>query len=104
MTVALQGVPVALLWVILSHSQQLTHDRVNEMVSMGNTEIRPCGGGGGAPQTNSNPKCQDLPKFSFSGEGGLGVLQTNIPEILEWGTQGILSQKFYQLECVVHHR
>ena len=35
LTVALQGVPVALLWVILSHSQQLTHDRVNEMVSMG---------------------------------------------------------------------
>ena len=40
--------------------------------------------GGGVLQTNSSPKCQDLPKFSFFwGEGA--VLQTNIPEILEWG-------------------
>ena len=57
-------------------------------------------------QTNSNWKCQDLSKFSFSGGRGWGggtleqlklkvprsvqifmgrgVLQTNIPEILEW--------------------
>ena len=69
---------------------------------------------GGLLQTNSNAKCQGLPKFSFSGGWGLtsdrlksrvprsaqifilgggGVLQTNIPEILEWGTQGILNQK-----------
>ena len=39
--------------------------------------------GGGVLQINSSPKCQDLPKFSFWGEGA--VLQTNIPEILEWG-------------------
>ena len=38
-------------------------------------------------QTNSNPTFQTLTKFSFSGEGkgGEGVLQTNIPQILEWG-------------------
>ena len=41
---------------------------------------------------NSNPKCQDLFKFSFvcvcvgGGEGEAGVMvQTNIPEILECG-------------------
>ena len=39
-------------------------------------------GGGGVLQTNSNPKCQVLTKFSFFGVGGI---QTNIPEILEWG-------------------
>ena len=41
----------------------------------------------GVFQTNSNPKFQVLTKFSFSGEGkgGEGVLQTNIPQILEWG-------------------
>ena len=38
----------------------------------------------GLLQTNSNPKCQDLPNFSFFGREG-GVVQTNIPEILEWG-------------------
>ena len=102
-----------------------------------------CGGGGGLLQTNSNPKCQGLfklcvcvgwggvysrptqirsarifPNFlggrggtpdqlkskvarsfqiSFSGEG---VLQTNIPEILEWGTR-VFQQimLFRQLVC-----
>ena len=41
-------------------------------------------------QTNANPKCQDLSKSEFSGGGGVVVrrvvvVQTNIPEILEWG-------------------
>ena len=38
-------------------------------------------GGGGVNQTNSNSKCQDLPKFSFSLGGG--ILQTSIPEIFD---------------------
>ena len=48
---------------------------MNEMVSTGDTAISlhirvP---GGGTLQTNSNSKCQDLAKFSFSGgEGGGG--------------------------------
>ena len=42
------------------------------------------GGGGEVVQINSKAKCQDLPKFSFSGEGGIGIVQTNIPEIIEW--------------------
>ena len=45
---------------------------------------------------------QDLSK-------GEGLVQTNIPEILEWGTQGILNQKFWKLNygtwnVVMHHR
>ena len=48
-------------------------------------------GWGEIVQTNSNPKCQDLSKFSFSGGG---ILQTNIPKILELATQGILYKIF----------
>ena len=48
-------------------------------------------GEGGGIQTNSNPKCQFLTKFSFSGGGE--KLQTNIPEILEWGHSGNFEPK-----------
>ena len=66
--------------------------------------------GGGALQTNSDSKSQDLPKFSFSEGGcsrstqsakicpnfhlGEGVLQTNILEILEWGNSRNYEPKF----------
>ena len=40
-------------------------------------------GGGGPDQLN--PKCQDLSKSAFSGGREGLVVQTNIPEILEWG-------------------
>ena len=40
-------------------------------------------GWGGPDQLN--PKCQDLSKSAFSGGAGGVVLQTNIPEIFEWG-------------------
>ena len=73
---------------------------VNEMVSTGDTEIslhiRAETRVGGLLQANSNPKCQDLPKFSFSGEGVL--LQTNIPEILEWGYSRDFEHKSIPLE------
>ena len=38
-------------------------------------------GGGGVLQTNSNPKCQELPKFSFGkGEGGTpDQLKSEVP-------------------------
>ena len=53
-------------------------------------------------QTNSNSKYQDLPKFSFP-QGG-GYSRPTFLKYLSEGTQGILNQKFWQLECVVHHR
>ena len=64
------------------------------------------GRGEGGSGKSKTPKYQDLPKFQFLGEGvgDGGAVQTNIPEILEWNTQGILNQNFWKLECVVHHR
>ena len=51
------------------------------------------GGGGGPDQLN--PKCQDLSKSAFSGwGGGVVVVQTNIPEILEWGHSRNFEHKF----------
>ena len=42
-----------------------------------------------------NPKSQDLSKSAFSGEVGEGVMvQTNIPEILEWVHSMIFEHKF----------
>ena len=74
-------------------------------------------GGGLVIQTNSNSKCQHLPKFPWGGGGGGagatpdqlklkvpnfhgegGVLQTNIPEILEWGHSRNFEHKFIILE------
>ena len=46
-----------------------------------------------------------MPKFSFSGGGGEGgYSRPTLLKYLSGGTQGILNQKFYQLECVMHHR
>ena len=50
------------------------------------------GGWGEALQTNSNSKCQDLLKFSFWGRGGVGT------EILEWGHSRNFEHKFIPLE------
>ena len=82
--------------------------------------------GGGPDQLN--PKCQDLSKSAFSvlgegvvvqtdstqsakicpnlhgGGGGGGWFRLTFLKYLSGGTQGILNQKFWQLECVVHHR
>ena len=74
--------------------------------------------GGRVLQTNSNQKCQDVAKFPFFGVGGYsrptqiksakmwpnfyfsggGVLQTNIPEILEWRHSRNFEHKFISLE------
>ena len=50
--------------------------------------------GEGGLWTNSNLKSQVLTKFSFLGRGGFSG--HHIPQILEWGTQGILSTQFSQ--------
>ena len=62
--------------------QRVSHDKVewdpevcrtNEMVSVGDTEIslhiRP--GQGGILLKSKSSKCQDMPKFEFSGGGGI---------------------------------
>ena len=49
--------------------------------------------GTGVVQTNLNSKCQDLSKFSF---WGVGVVQTNIPEILERRHPSIFEQNICQ--------
>ena len=54
------------------------------------------GGSGGGPQ-QLNPKSQDLSKFVFLGGWGWGegvVVQTNIPEILDWGHSRNFEHKF----------
>ena len=49
--------------------------------------------GGGVLWNNSNPKSFNLAKFSWGGGGYSGH---HILQILQWGTQGILSTKFYK--------
>ena len=63
-------------------------------------------GGGGIVETNSNSKCQDLPKFSFSGgEGGeWGYSRPTFLKYLSGGTQGILHQKFSKPSLLLHRR
>ena len=80
----------------------------NEMVSTGDTEISlhiwaPLNsggggaGGGGVLQANSNPKC---PNFHFR-EGGGELLQTNIPEKLDWGYSRDFEHRFIPLELAI---
>ena len=54
-------------------------------------------GGGGRLvfQTNSTQSAKICQNLHWGVGGGV---QTNIPEILEWGTQGILNQNFQPLE------
>ena len=86
-------------------------------------------GGGGVDPDPLNPKCQDLSKSTWGGGGGGCGSRPTQPKVprsvqicifggggrgwwfrptflkyLSGGTQGILNQKFWQLECVVHHR
>ena len=74
---------------------------------------------------SQNSKCQDLPKFQFSGGGGCsvvaktqsakiclhfnfrrGALHTNIPEKLKWGHSRNFEHKFCHaiLWKPLHHR
>ena len=46
----------------------------------------------GVVQTNSNPKCQDLPKFSLRAGGRGGV------------TQGVSNQNFWKPSLLLHRR
>ena len=74
----------------------LVYHKVNEMGGTSDQlklkvprsgQIFICGGGGGG-QTNSNSKCQDLPKFSFSEEGCSRSTQTQSAKIcpnFHWG-------------------
>ena len=57
------------------------YSRPTEVPQSGQIFIFGGWGGGWVLKTNSNPKCQALTKLSFSLRGG--VVQTNIPEILE---------------------
>ena len=64
-------------------------------------------GGGGAGPGQVKPKCQDLSKSTFGGGEWAGIGGWFRPTFLKYlsrDTQGILNQKFWQLECVVHHR
>ena len=82
--------------------------------------VQICIGGGDDGPDQLNPKCQDLSKSAFLGEGdGPDKLNPKCQDLsksaLFWGGGGvvvqrvgavseILNQKFWQLECVVHHR
>ena len=60
------------------------------------------GEGGVLQQTNSNPNCQDLSKFSFGGGGGES--RPIFLKYLSGGTQGIFNQKFWKPSLLLHSR
>ena len=66
------------------------HQNLNEMVSLGDTAISlhklqpptaKGGGGRGCVLESQNPKCQDLAKFQFSGEGVFWKVKTQSAKI-----------------------
>ena len=68
---------------------------MQRVVSRGVTEW------GGETLPSQNSKCHNLPKFQFSFDpllGGGEVLQTNIPEILEWGHSRNFEPNFQPLQ------
>ena len=60
-------------------------------------------GEGVVVQTDSTQSTKICPNLHFEGGRGWWFRQTFL-KYLNGGTQGILNQKFWQLECVLHHR